>query len=618
MRRSILTGLAGFAAVIGFSILFSPSAFADACTPNGRDCDIGYFSGQNINQRQGLHQLYTPVNTGLHSNNINELVRDITNRLNCAAFNPNSQNAVSAAFTVLTMLGVPPGADKFAACQRLGEWTAVVRLYDSEGLIDYNVRRNTGGINTRASVAGEAPGVPTDVAYYEIHDDVDSIVFRDPANRARVIYAIKRLCGNPIGRLSSLVENSPRDCIAMTVSPVSPNPRDTIIITFGIDFKTSFNAQLWRSSGGKLSASVNGPGVAYNNADAFDRLDGRYVRGRISVGPTGQVGEYLVAWAAYGSSQIGGINCGGNTKLGGDPTFTVSYKPYFNVRGGDVSAGAAMQAPGASNECSIAANPKAGLVSWNTGPSGGYAGAGTNYAAMALGVIQGVASGQGSGYTPDGLTFANTDTNGNRRYGGTGDIYGGNFGGVGCVPNYFISDGAIKSNNYLLNNGNQLNVANGQHLPTIYVEGNVVIRNNVIFTGSGSYASIQDIPRFRLVVLGNIYIHPSVRQLDGVYIAQPKQDGTGGIVYTCAPDGTNTSLLLTKSLYSNCDDSPLTVNGAVIAKQLWMLRTTGNVGDAPAEQFNFVPEMWLEEGSPEEIKGQPGRYEALTALPPVL
>jgi hypothetical protein len=124
-------------------------------------------------------------------------------------------------------------------------------------------------------------------------------------------------------------------------------------------------------------------------------------------------------------------------------------------------------------------------------------------------------------------------------------------------------------------------------------------------------------PSFKLIVEGNIYVSPAVTRLDGVYRAQPPAATPGkGNFYTCANGFTPMTLGVAVS--AGCGNQ-LTVNGAVSARQVWLLRTAGTVSAATAaETFNFVPETWVNAafGSvmPEDLAG----YDSLSNLPPVL
>lgn len=313
--------------------------------------------------------------------------------------------------------------------------------------------------------------------------------------------------------------------------------------------------------------------------------------------------------------------------------------PYFSITGGDVAVGAGMTAetPTGGTTCTAEDN-KAGVVSWNQEATGNYAGAGTQYAALALDYLQDFATAQNSNLAPSGLAFANTDPN----YVQPPDLFGGNFGNfMGCMRDYFKDHPTTQTpvHNITQNSGDigktiymqgnmkvgSLSIPNNSQT-TVYVDGDVYI------TGSGikftdAYASVAAIPSFDLIVKGNIYIAPGVGQIDGLYVAEPNVSGNGtpsdGVTYTCAATPYKTSTTsptdaqtyLTSNLYTQCRATPLTVNGSLVARQVWLLRASGSLSsNNAAENVNFSPEVWL--NAPPE----PGTdtYDAITSLPPVL
>jgi len=183
----------------------------------------------------------------------------------------------------------------------------------------------------------------------------------------------------------------------------------------------------------------------------------------------------------------------------------------------------------------------------------------------------------------------------------------------------------------------------------VYVDGDVYITNDITFTaGAGTQAQL---PYFALIVSGNIYISPTVKRIDGMYIAQPRNLNAAapsdGRIYTCAPGGTAPT---PANVYSSCSTEQLVVNGALVAQQVKFMRTyktlreavafeepnsidgagvvtpdyaTGS-GTNAAEVINYTPEMYLAT-SPLRDPGQTsagssglyGKYDAIFSLPPV-
>lgn len=141
------------------------------------------------------------------------------------------------------------------------------------------------------------------------------------------------------------------------------------------------------------------------------------------------------------------------------------------------------------------------------------------------------------------------------------------------------------------------------------------------------------IPSLYLVAEGNIYIDPSVKSLDGIYVAQ--HNGTnGGSIYTCNNanyNGTGQPLIAAGNTgyYAACSGNQLIVNGAFVANKVVLGRAyssadTGAQGDTAAspgtgwnnaaEVFNYTPADWLENPFSETTN----TYDAITSLPPVL
>ena len=337
----------------------------------------------------------------------------------------------------------------------------------------------------------------------------------------------------------------------------------------------------------------------------------------------------------------------------------VMNEPYAHFFGLDVSAGGAF-ANGLGDQCSGGASGVGNIETFvkKGAPLAPAWGSSGQFAALATGDITQFSSASLRTPTrpksPNDLTFANT----------VSPL--GHLGVNHCVPDYFATKSAstpISSSasfdigtasyngngnsaveeqsaysspsGFTLKNSNGLGsgIAKGNRV-AIYVTGDVYIQNNVQFKQT-SWNSIDDIPSFYLIVKGNIYIDPSVTQLDGVYVAQPTSTG-GGTIYTCAP-GTPavSSLFANTDLYNNCQNQ-LTVNGAFIANKVNLLRTANSVrnslgGELPsgpgncaghdcaAEIFNFSPEVYLAQPGFNPIGGpSTGKYDYVTSLSPVL
>ncbi len=207
--------------------------------------------------------------------------------------------------------------------------------------------------------------------------------------------------------------------------------------------------------------------------------------------------------------------------------------------------------------------------------------------------------------------------------------------GIGIVRQRLAGGSTLATGNLAIPNGTQL---------ALYVNGDLYINGNITFP-SGGAATRSDMPYFALIVRGNIYIGNNVRRLDGLYVAQVNAAGGRGRLFTCASGlGTffNGGLL-----YANCGgqagatgvSGQLVFNGAVVADQVRLQRTFATLrqstpdehtltnfavgaGGFAAEVFNYTPEMYL---APSPLYNSsttpgsilPGRYDAITSMPPV-
>lgn len=304
----------------------------------------------------------------------------------------------------------------------------------------------------------------------------------------------------------------------------------------------------------------------------------------------------------------------------------VVAKPTVKVVGGDVVAGVAIT--GTDGRCSPVSTGS--VVGWPHSPD--YNASNGQFGVFAPSNVTGFASGAISEqFKPSGLTFANSSPS------PSGQNLGGNFGRMNyCVPNHYGDPSSLTSMPLASIGGSSTNgsyKANGSPSSTgsrtigtktipagnrtaFYVDGDVFINGNITYQGRGGWTTVENIPAFKLVVRGNIYIASNVTTLDGMYIAQPN-GSTGGNIYTCAPS--RSTLYPTSSLFSNCG-TQLTVNGVFIAKKIYLYRTAGTaIFGQTAEQFNYLPELWIANwpttstSSVNQLK-----YDSILSLPPVL
>jgi len=289
------------------------------------------------------------------------------------------------------------------------------------------------------------------------------------------------------------------------------------------------------------------------------------------------------------------------------PVASADTYPYLVLNGGDTWTGGAFESGGG---CSNTSSAPFYYQSTSTGGGGGvatYAGSSGTSEDFGLFALGPIASASGSGGVPNqgtysdktgagghNLTFANTN----------GSNPDGSFGGTHCVPDYYgtkqnspaawtgnySASGQFKATGPLTLSGGTIPA--GTHL-TLFVQGDVYITGNIF---EASYNE-SNVPKFALVVKGNIFVDPNVGEIDGWYIAQPDTSSTinynkTGYIFTCDDSARSLSPLGTE-IHDRCAGNQFTVNGALTAKQVNYLRTSGDVNgngapNAPAETLNYT------------------------------
>jgi hypothetical protein len=338
------------------------------------------------------------------------------------------------------------------------------------------------------------------------------------------------------------------------------------------------------------------------------------------------------SYVATAGGYSGTIPCSGSLGAGGNGGSGV-FRPYFKVLGGDIiTYGTTVRG---YNQQGVTFDPITACA------TAIRCGAGVESALQVQGTIDGVPSRfkqATGGLGQKTLTYANT-------LGGAYATWGGGFGGGTPVVNYnipaapnfpgFVSIGANTESEYTYNSANLSGgtVSSGSRI-TIYRSGNVRITSNIVYAGSGGYASRDSIPHLRIIATGNIYIDPAVNQLDGEYIAL-------GQVYTChngvwaVPIATN--------IHDSCDDSSLIVNGALVGDSIKLTRTVGTRRNAQtsdgstggcvaptglsrgycntaniAEIIQFTPELFVARPASSPVnETTTGKYNSITSLPPL-
>lgn len=390
---------------------------------------------------------------------------------------------------------------------------------------------------------------------------------------------------------------------------------------------------------------------------------------------------YGKGWVSSAGTQVDSDLRSTDCQDGGSAS--VTNKPYIRTYGSDTAAGGGF-GTNCDGKDSSTGSP-ARVLSWlmplnyhqpgieGRGDTTNKSGSGSELATMATGQIGGFRSVTMRNAAPTdarGLTFANLDYPSppadpippSASIDKTIDnpVLGGYMSGKGwCVPNYYQSTqfpesspkkqtvtsasldvkGRQKEGQTVVKGISKLNLSSSADLEgsdrhTIYVDGDVSITGPIKYKTSypSTTGGTNNIPSFTLVVRGNIYIDKNVRQLDGLYIAQPKegQPNTGRI-YTCA-DGGN-PVTLPAAVYSICGadtdvpggDKRLTVNGSFIAQRVVLNRVSYSIGNSTyqekagdskaAEIFNFTPEIYL---SPPVFASRGDVYNYIAILAPIL
>jgi hypothetical protein len=322
--------------------------------------------------------------------------------------------------------------------------------------------------------------------------------------------------------------------------------------------------------------------------------------------------------------KISCVSNDGENNITDEVSIEVASKPYIQAFSGDTSAGDSFTI---SNTCT---QYGAGdIKTFNKGLAGGYAGSGTQLAAMAKGTITEFVSGAlrtSAPNKPIGLTFANS----------AAGTWGGSLvNSSQCITDYWSGAPASPPTAYT-NNGSTIGL---NTRTVVYVDGDANINGSIFYSGSGSSSwNMGNMPSFWLIVKGDINISNTVTELNGVYIALPRDDGTKGNIYTCTQGKDPASNGL--AMATSCSNQ-LTVYGAVIARQIKLLRTYGtlsnsNAGESPstanhvcansatpsstcaAERFIYSPDVWLSTPTLGGSSSSSGIYDSISSLPPVL
>ncbi|MEX1995365.1 MAG: hypothetical protein WD887_01145 [Candidatus Saccharimonadales bacterium] len=350
------------------------------------------------------------------------------------------------------------------------------------------------------------------------------------------------------------------------------------------------------------------------------------------------------------------------------PIATVqATKPYLKVFGADVMSGGWFSD---GSSCNTAAgsnyqdpnyqgspdNRVGGILAFSKEDGSGNAngGASSQYGAFSLGIIEGNSAASHGFYSAGALTAASNTAKNKLSFANDdsaaapwGGFYEGSVRQSSCLPDYYsklstttasglgVLSSATASGAYTATatgsnpydvTGGAVNIAAGRRI-TLFVNGNAYIGHNITYQLDRE----NNVPKLALVVKGNIYIDPSVTRIDGLYIAQPAGSivaADDGAIWTCHRDD---SYPVYTDFIPACGN-PLTVNGALIAKQVNFLRTRGDISAAStnedslsgatasnniAEIVNYTPAMVV--GGPffNQPAGPTLKVQSIISLPPV-
>ncbi len=484
--------------------------------------------------------------------------------------------------------------------------------------------------------------------------------------RARTFAVRVRDNGNGASSVSGLITVGP--CLVPTCnsppsslnySPSSPQPNEAFTMTLNLGFRQTYGANAPTNTVGSSAQPSLAYSVTYQNTGpppGFSPGSGTVNK------PAGSAGIYSTSFSGISATAVGTYygDIVINTSASGGPTITCPFgvdnesppclvydpvtgdcpfdgptieaQPFFQAFRGDVISGAPIY-----NDLDGMCYSGTGAISANNDGPPGYKGSGAQLGVLASDQVKEFISASlrtASPNKPNGLTFANTPTNGG--FVSLSQSCTNYFGGydsstaTNTDPGFFASAAApaltpgLKS---VLHHSGKLQVSGYAAIlgnMTIYVDGDLYVTSNIAYAVV-PYLSVNQLPSVKFIVKGNIYIDPNVTRLDGTYIAVPIDASNGGNVFTCAPSGAEPSY---DALKSTCVVAPqLKVYGSIIARYIHLHRLTGTGNDAnpaddygstrAAETFVESPLNWLALPADDASSGF-SDYESITSLPPVL
>jgi hypothetical protein len=198
---------------------------------NGRGEYNGYFT--NVNDTNGTYVLpndYSGMAIPNTLNSASEFINFIKyTKLDLDGNGSgNTQEKTGAAYIIHTMIGTPVGSrGRPPSSAQIAEWERRVNYSASRGWISWNVSYSY-RINSFYQGA-KGGGSPNDDAMYDDAGTSSAIVFKNSAGK--VVYAIRRICANPVGggSLGPIPDDASFNMDGRTtVSSTTPKPGDTI------------------------------------------------------------------------------------------------------------------------------------------------------------------------------------------------------------------------------------------------------------------------------------------------------------------------------------------------------------------------------------------------------
>lgn len=381
--------------------------------------------------------------------------------------------------------------------------------------------------------------------------------------------------------------------IMRVVAPNGSSPLGNTIYDNGGKDCTWLVAQIAGSSACKQISQGNGTySQGQNPLNSFDTIKDMVLSGEIT---PGKKVCYFVMLTKPTKNAIPINRYSAPACVAVNPPQPPKYTPFVQIYGGDLRVGRSIGGW---------ANRNARVHTVPVFSNGRTFGSWVEYGVLAPGDVIGTASKSGyrggvagatvtdpecnttGGNELAGLTFGNTTAN------------CGQYGNTGLVPNF----SQLFDNNSLPTEASVIDVST--------VNGPLVASKNVKITSSepiekgkgvfisapgltvtissdiqleDGYDKVQDIPTV-IIVAGNIIIEEGVENINAWLVA----NGSPGNISTCGPAG-RSDLTLTVC------DRPLTINGPVMAKHLYLQRTAfaADKDGSPAEYINLPGTTYL-------------------------